>query len=433
MSLNYKNIKGEDVYWKPYMADLLGFDGKLAIANYEKQADIQKLVEQIKPHEAHHQNLNEELSNLDGRILIRNNELKKVESFVDTFNFDPIDRETIEQLVDTLDDTIAQLNMSEYTLKNNINRIEDSLKTDKIKFDNDKVKKLFEEASVLFPEQISKDFDQLIKFNQTITKERNQYLNEELKELKVELQNTQQQLNEYNQNRATQIAFLGETEVVQKFRQSNKQLAQIKADIEFLIKQKEMIDNILALEKEKRELQKELEIIQNDMQGNVERVSEDEMSIFSKVRIYFNEIISEILDREGSITVFLNKEGNFVFDATYRNKKGLDTSEGDGHTYKKLLCFAFDLAVARAYLDQNYPRFLFIDGVFDGLDIRKKRNTLDVLRKYCEFGIQIIITTIESEVSELSTKDSPVFAPNEIILTLHDNGQDGRLFKIPVW
>lgn len=69
--------QGADVYWKPYMADLLGFDGKLAIANYEKQADIQKLVEQIKPHEAHHQNLNEELSNLDGRILIRNNELKK--------------------------------------------------------------------------------------------------------------------------------------------------------------------------------------------------------------------------------------------------------------------------------------------------------------------------------------------------------------------
>lgn len=424
---------GKDIDWKPYMADLLGFKGDLAISNYEKKSQISKLDEIIKPHSKNHHSLNEELSNIDGKILIRNNELSKIEKFIDEFNFNPIDQETIEQLVDKLDTNIAQLNMVEYTIKNNISRIEDSLNTDDIKFDTARVQKLFEEASILFPEQITKDFNQLIKFNKTITEERSQYLKAELKDLNLELLKTQKELDSLNVERAKQLNFLGETEVVQKFKQSNNQLAQIKGNIEFLLKQKELIDSILLLEKEKRELQKELVIIENNMQINVQQVNEDVTSTFSKIRIYFNEIINEILDKEGSINVYLNGEGNFEFNATYRDKKGLDTSEGDGHSYKKLLCFAFDLAVARAYLDKSYPKFLYIDGVFDNLDIRKKRNTLQVLRKYSQLGIQIIITTIESEISDLSTKDVSVFLPSEIILTLHDDGQDGRLFKIPVW
>ncbi|WP_151820183.1 DUF2326 domain-containing protein, partial [Acinetobacter soli] len=304
---------------------------------------------------------------------------------------------------------------------------------DEIKFDNNKVKKLFKEASILFPDQITKDFDQLISFNKMITEERKSYLNEELLTLKGELEETLEQLDKLNKERSKQISFLGETEFVKKIKQSNNQLAQIKADIEFLNKQKEIIDKALLLEKSKRNLNKELDDIQSKMQINVQQVNEDISSIFSKIRIYFNEIISEILDKEGSITVYLNNEGNFEFDATYRDKKGIDTSEGDGHSYRQLLCFAFDLAVARTYINENYPKFLYIDGVFDNLDIRKKRNTLNILKKYAELGIQIIITTIESEVSELSTTDNPVFSSNEIILTLNDDGQNGRLFKIPIW
>ena len=425
--------QGKDLYWKPYMADLLGFQGELAATNYEKQSEISKIEEKIKPHTRNYQNLNEELSSIDGKILIRNNELKNLEKFIDEFNFSPLDQEKIEELVDTLDVNISQLNMIEYTIKNNISRIEDSLNIDEIKFDTNKVKKLFTEASILFPEQISKDFDQLISFNKMITEERKSYLNEELINLKTELEETINQLVVLNEERSKQINFLGETEVVQKFKKSNNQLAQIKGDIEFLNKQKEVIDKVLLLEKNKRTLHKELDDIQSKMQINVQKVNEDISSTFSKIRIHFNEIISEILDKEGSITVYLNNEGNFEFDATYRDKKGIDTSEGDGHSYRQLLCFAFDLAVARTYINENYPKFLYIDGVFDNLDIRKKRNTLNVLRKYTKLGIQIIITTIESEVSDLSTIDNPVFPPNEIILTLHDDGQNGRLFKMPIW
>lgn len=87
------------------------------------------------------------------------------------------------------------------------------------------------------------------------------------------------------------------------------------------------------------------------------------------------------------------------------------------------------MAVVRAYLDKEFPKFIYIDGVFDGLDDRKKELLLKVLREYSNLGIQIIATTINSETQGMETS----IMENEIVLTLHDDGQDGRLFKMPIW
>lgn len=63
------------------------------------------------------------------------------------------------------------------------------------------------------------------------------------------------------------------------------------------------------------------------------------------------------------------------------------------------------------------------------MDDRKKELLLKVLREYSNLGIQIIATTINSETQGMETS----IMENEIVLTLHDDGQDGRLFKMPIW
>ena len=87
----------------------------------------------------------------------------------------------------------------------------------------------------------------------------------------------------------------------------------------------------------------------------------------------------------------------------------------------------------RAHLDDKFPRFVFHDGVFESLDDRKKGNLLAVIRRYADLGIQPIITLIDSDLPARGEKDSPVFDPSEIILTLHDENDQGRLFKIKAW
>jgi len=423
--------RGKDLYWKPYVADLLGFDGGLAKQHYDKLSEVNNLRDKISAISlSDMDNVTKELSKIDNKLLLRKKELTKIQEFIDDFNFEEIDQEKIESLVDSIDNKIADLNNREYSINNNISRINEALNIANIKFNTDQVKELFEESNILFPEQISKDFNQLINFNKAITKERKKFLKEELLELEVDLKSIKETLKSLNNERANHLSFLSETELVLKFKESSKEIARIQAEIVFLEKQKENIDEIQSLTKEKRVLETELDSIQEEMQSNLTEVNEANDSVFSSVRIYFNEIISKVFDKEGAITVYLNTNGNYEYDATYQDIKGNNTSEGDGNTYGKILCVAFDLAVARAYLDKNYPKFLFIDGALEVLDDRKKKLLLEIFRQYSSLGIQIIITTISSETSGFFQNP---FKEKEIVLTLHDDGRDGRLFKMSAW
>lgn len=422
--------RGKDADWKPYMADLLGFDGDLARQRYDvvkQETDIKSKIKE--KNDFDEKSASEALSKVDGRLLLRKTELSEIQEFVENFDFHEIDKQAIEQLVAEIDNQIVYLNMKEYSLKNSIFHIEQSFAEDKIKFNPNEVKALFDEVNVLFPDQVTKDFEQLIAFNKAITKERNWYLRQELKENKAEIENINSQLQLLNEQRSEHLRFLKESELVNKFRESNRQIATIQAEILNLDQQKENIEQVLDLQKQQRALKLRLDDIENKMQTNVAEVNNGNDNTFAKIRLYFNEIIAKVLNKRGELFVFLNNEGNLEFKAEYQDKTGKNTSESKGNTYQKFLCIAFDLAVTRAYLGQNFPQFIYIDGVFDGLDDRKKALLLDVLREYSNLGIQIIATTINSEVQGLAE----ALPESEIILTLHDDGQDGRLFKMPIW
>jgi uncharacterized protein YydD (DUF2326 family) len=124
--------------------------------------------------------------------------------------------------------------------------------------------------------------------------------------------------------------------------------------------------------------------------------------------------------------------GHLEFRAEILDEAGNATSADLGHTYRKLLCIAFDLAILRAYLDDKFPRFVYHDGVFESLDDRKKENLLAVIRRYADLGLQPIITLIDSDLPA-RPDDAAVFTTDEIVVNLHDEGVLGRLFKIEAW
>src|ERR1017187_4336192 len=100
--------------------------------------------------------------------------------------------------------------------------------------------------------------------------------------------------------------------------------------------------------------------------------------------------------------------GHLEFKAEILDESGNTTSADRGHTYRKLLCIAFDMALLRAHLDQKFPRFVYHDGVFESLDDRKKENLLTVIRNYAELGIQSIITLIDSDLPPRDKDADPV-------------------------
>ena len=132
------------------------------------------------------------------------------------------------------------------------------------------------------------------------------------------------------------------------------------------------------------------------------------------------------------LSVVVNQAGHLDYRAELLDDAGIATSADRGFSYKKLLCIAFDLALLRAHLDDAFPRFAFHDGVFESLDDRKKEALLTVIQRYTTLGIQSIVTLIDSDMPPRLPAD-PVFGESEIVVLLHDEGDNGRLFKMKPW
>jgi uncharacterized protein YydD (DUF2326 family) len=418
--------------WKPFLAHILGFNAQIISQHYDKD---DKLKEKVQTATAVRQELGGEIDDagkIEGLLLLKRQEVSKKQELLDAFDFRSEEKAETRQLVDQVDERIAALNGRRYSLSQSRKKITSSLEGDQILFNPDDAQQLFGEAGVLFAGQIKKDFQQLIDFNRAITDERRQYLVEERAELDTELKAINSELNTLGKKRSEILAFLSSTDSFAKYKRLSGELVTLRSDIESLERRREFMHKLQQLRADIRTLEEEKTHLQTQIEGDVEAKNSDSKSLFSTIRLFFNEIVEEVIDRKALLSVFVNQKGHLEFKAELLDAAGNATSADRGHTYRKLLCIAFDLAVLRAHLDDAFPRFAYHDGFFESLDDRKKENLLAVMRRYTTLGIQSIVTLIDSDMPPRAA-DKPLFSNEEIISLLHDEGDDGRLFKIPPW
>lgn len=419
--------------WKPFLAHILGFDDDLLTRHYAKD-------DELSDKQAIARTLNQELggsvedaSKIDGILLLKQKEVEKKQQLLDAFDFRAQDKLKTKELVEKVDEEIAALNARRYSLAQNRKKIISSLEEDQILFDPENAEKMFKEVGVLFKGQIKKDFDQLIAFNKAITDERHVYLQEERTEIEAELKKVGADLNKLGKQRSEMLKFLSGTDAFGKYKQVSAELVTLRADITLLVRQRGFLHRLQELRTDIRSLKEEMDHLQAEIEDNVEAQNADDSSVFSTIRLFFNEIVEEVIDRKALLSVSPNRFGHLEFKAEILDEAGNATSADLGHTYRKLLCIAFDMAMLRAHLDEKFPRFVYHDGVFESLDDRKKENLLAVIRRYANLGIQSVVTLIDSDMPA-RTKNAPsLFDRDEIVLRLHDESQDGRLFKMPAW
>ena len=419
--------------WKPYVAHILGFGHALVEQHYEKQDKLEEAKGIAETVKAELGGSVDDVSKIEGILQLKSKEAEKKQKLLDAFDFRQQDKERTKQVVEDIDSRIAALNSQRYSLSQNRKKIASSLEEDQILFNPAEAQRLFQEAGVLFAGQIRKDFDQLIAFNRAITDERRGYLIEERAEVEAEIKGITTELNALGKRRSDLLSFLSATDIFAKYKQVTDDLVNLRADIETLERQRGFLRRLQDLRTNIRNLSEERTHLQAQIEANVEAQSGDSDSLFSSIRLFFSEIVEEVTSHKALLSVYVNKEGHLEFKGEVLNDAGKATSADLGHTYRKLLCIAFDLAVLRAHLDEKFPRFVFHDGVFESLDDRKKANLLAVIRQYADLGLQPIITLIDSDAPPPSESGKPVFTPEEIVVTLHDEGDDGRLFRMKAW
>jgi len=420
-----KFSRGADRDWKPFMFDLLGFDGDLIAKKYELESELDDLNRDLETLEIEAKVRAGEKDKIQGLIEIKRDEKKRIESQIDRFNFYEKDKSINEDLVDGIDSQIRSLNTRRYNCSYEVSKIEESLFQEIPSVDVGKLKNLFEDVALYFPENIEKSFRSLLNFNVFVTSERNKILQENLTNLKVELEELDAKIAQQEKLKQDALSFLTERDSYFKFKEYQKQLAQLEGDIISLEDRLTLVTRTAEIEERRSGV---IAKISKQRQLTEKAIAQQR---HAEIRKVFNRIIEDVLNTNGLISVTINKAGNVEFVGDIQDPKSLMvTDEAGGTTYKKLMCMAFDIAILIVYSKASFYRFVYHDGALEAVEDRKKMLFIQMVRRMCsEYGLQYIMTLIDSDLPMDETGKVVIFPDNEICLRLHDRDDSGKLFK----
>ena len=317
-------FKGKDKNWKPFMFDLLGFNSEVIKEKYELDDDISDLEKKI---DTLKQEINIDINERDkvaGLLSIKLDEKEEISTKIDKFNFYESDEKVNTELVEDIDVKIQILNAQRYGLSAEIKKIEDSLSVPQSAIDLDKLKRLYSDADIYFSDQLTNDYESLLQFKDSITKERNKFLQENLAEFLSKYEALSLELKNLESQKERLLEYLTEKDSYFKFKELQKQLSSIEANIMQLQEKLNSIDKTSQYTKELEEKESEVENKSNEIQSSIDEQKHAE------IRKIFNYIIKEILGVNALLSLKLNKNGNVEFEATIQNPESLAITDQDG-------------------------------------------------------------------------------------------------------
>ena len=418
-----KFINGKHKEWKPVVFELLGYDSTSLRRKYEldeKLEDLEKISKSISQEmSVNADDYDRVKSALDLRVVERDEMQKRV----DAFSFYSEEQKINQTLVEEIERQIAELNTREYSLAYDLDRIKCSI-TQLPSFDLEQLKQLYSEVELFFPDEITHSFEDLYQFNMKVTVERNHYLCKQAEEIEKELGDIRSQLHDLDEQRNTALAALQDRDTFHKFKFYQKRLANLEGEVSRLEIQLHNVDVIASLNESIESVHQEQSEISKSINTQLKR-QEDDIPI--SIKRCFNDIFRTVFGVSALLYVRPNKTGNVEFYTDVAPDDNAEaTAEGYGNTYNKMLCVAFDLAVLATYSNRSFFRFVYHDGVFEGLDNRKKELFVQVARDYCKrYRIQYIFSSIEDDMPQSILSS---FASEERFLTLSDQDDSGKLF-----
>lgn len=420
---------GRDIDWKPFMFDLLGFNGEILRKKYQNDEQQEKIDAQIKQLK---KDFSVEETNRDeivAQIGLQQNKTLEAEKKIDQLNFYEQDQSLIETGVEEVENKISELNTLSYNLSFDINKLQGSIKNN-FAFDLNKVEKVFEEVKIYFPDNLKKDYQELISFNEELTKDRNRLLRKTLKEKNNQLQDINAQLAVLNAKKESLLSFLRDTDTFRRLKEYQKELAKLESELIQLQERLRIIDLIIEKEESKEILKKEIE----DTVKKIRNFSNhtDQNQKYTLVRELFSRFFSSVMNEDTYISWSINSKNNVDFKPPVIKTKELlskDTAKDEGRTYRKILCVVFDLAILVTYNIESYFRFVYHDDVLSQQDNGIKLRLLELIKNITtEHDIQYILSVIKSDLPTDQKDEFIYFSNDEVVLELNDRDERGTLF-----
>lgn len=422
-----KFSNGKHKYWKPFIFDLLGFDGDLLLKKYENDDEIEELKGFIGTLKREYKIDKKDRDSLiaEKRSIEENN--LEIEKKIDAFNFYEQDKKLIQKGILNIENSISEYNSLSYNLNYEIDKLKKSIQND-FAFEISKVEKVFEETGIYFGDQIKKDYQELLEFNSKITVERNKLIKSILAKKEKEIKVINSNLLQLNSKKEDLLSVLQDTDTFKKFKTYQKALAKKEEELNEVNSKISYIDLIFSKEDEIEDKKSDIESTIDKLKFLHRHTEENEK--YDDIRKKFNLYYKEIMNESANISWYLNANNNIEFPPPkVLDNTNKSTAKDEGTTYKKILCVVFDLAILASYNNQSFFRFIYHDDVLSTQDNGIKLRLLELIDKLAkEYNIQYILSVIKSDLPVDEKDEIIYFKEKEIVLQLNDKNEEGTLF-----
>jgi uncharacterized protein YydD (DUF2326 family) len=423
-----KFAAGKDRHWKPFVAHLFGFNETPVERKYALDEEVERLKQKQAEQQTMVQYSEDQLPELTAKISVLHQQVNEIEASLDAFRFDDEERRILRDLVNEIETEIAETNDRLYNIRYDMRQIDNALEH-RDRFNLSEVEEVFTEAGINFPSALKKSYEELVAFNKKVTQERNVALRSRRKELASEEVGLLGRKTKLDQQREAELRIIRSTDTFEKFKDLQNGLSRQRAQLVYLEEQRNKLELVAETAKQVRECDRDRGRVVDEIKTMVARPT----TIFERFTSIFNTYCQRVLSHDGIFYFFVNSSNNFDYHIglSLPGQSGKTSSLSDGTSYRKLICALFDLALLKVYEDTSFFHFVYHDGIFEALDDRKKVALLSVIREQiASKKLQYILTLIDSDTPRDSEQKRIEFGQDEIVLHLHDEGNDGRLFKM---
>lgn len=396
-------------------AFLLGLNWKYAL-EWQRLKDREKRLKALSPSDV--EELGEELAELQARRARESAQLNRLESDIAEFRVLPEYRE-VEARANTAAAKMREVSNQVLITSREIQLYEEQAVAEFTAEDQTRVEDLFNEVGVVFSEGLRRTLKQTRDFHASVTSNRKQYLESEIRRLRNVQDVRERNLQQLDNQRRGDLQMLQAHGALEDYAAMQKRLGILSASVTEIGTR---IETIQEVRRGKAALKAEV----LELSERVEQDLEERSPGYAPILNRFSEAFEALYGAEAYLLVDVGDAGY-----RFRVKVPREGSTGTG----KVGIFAYDLAVAEAWATNHQGcGFLAHDSVlFDGVDERQTASAMALAADSASAnGFQYLLTANSDDLPAEEFTRVGLDIDANVIIRLTDAEESGGLLGVRI-
>ncbi len=372
--------------------------------------EIKKELKEINPEATNEvSNVMGTTGELEARKIRLQDQVEQEKKQLDTFKVHP-QYNKLEENANELTAEIHEMVNKNITDRRLVDYYKDSLK-EETDAHPEKINNLYEEAGLVFPQQVKKSITDVLLFHKNIVSNRKAYLNLEIEKINHNITRREELIVEKTSQRAELLLSLKDRGALQEWTQLQNNHQKTVADLNDVSTK---LENLKHFEQGKSSINVEQELLYQQAKNDLnERKSQKEQAILT-----FNSYIDTLYSASGFLSIDFEKTG-------FKYNISIERSGSHGIGCMKIFCY--DLMLAKIW-SKKAQIFLIHDSIlFGDVDERQKALALQLAASESEKEGFQYICTMNSDGVPRKDFDEKFFFDKYVIKTFTDTSESGGL------